>query len=403
MVKSRSASWTPFILVAMALGGGTMGATMASPLYPLYEQLWGIHSATVTVVYVVYMVAVMVAFLFLGRLSDHIDPVVVLRGALVVLLGGLALSAAAAGISDSRTGVAALGLGRILIGFASGTITTAATLGLLMLEPGGRGQASLVASITTMAGFGLGPLVCGLVAALAPMPLVTPYLAAMVLIAAILTGLSLLPDRRHRLAGRVSLRPRLGMPAGKVRAGFLVASFATFSAYALFSLLASLAPSLIETLLPWRGPAVSGTAVATVLFFSASVQFPARRLPPHRCLPFALAILVVGVVLLAAAVSGGSTVLFALAVVTIGTGHGLSFMSGLVLVNTISGSTDRAAILASYFSIAYLGTIVPILAVGFVADVIGLAAAIVAFCTVFAVFCVVLLALCRRTLSHTPA
>lgn len=387
MADRRPASWLPFVLVAMSLAAGTMGATMASPLYPLYEHAWGMAHSTTTIIYVVYMVGVMAAFLFLGRLCNSIDPVVVLRIALAMLLCGLVVCATAAG-------VVALGAGRALIGVASGMITTAATIGLLQLEPvvargtepGRPRHAPLVASMTTMAGFGLGPFVCGLAAQFLPAPLVLPYLLVLVPIAAILIGLCFVPTRRAAFTtGGISLWPRLGFPARAACPGFIVVSLATFSAYALFSLLASLAPSFLSTLLPWRGPAISGTAVAAVLFFSAAIQFPAQRLTPRRCLPLALGMMVLGVVLLACAMREGGTVLFVLADVAIGMGHGLAFMSGLVLVNMVARPEDHAGILASYFSIAYLGTIVPILAVGYLADAIGLSSAVVIFCLVFAV------------------
>lgn len=392
MADRRPASWLPFVLVAMSLAAGTMGATMASPLYPLYERAWGMAHSTTTIIYVVYMVGVMAAFLFLGRLCNSVDPVVVLRIALVMLLCGLVICATAAG-------VVTLGAGRTLIGVASGMITTAATIGLLQVEPlveepGQPRHAPLVASMTTMAGFGLGPFVCGLAAQFLPAPLVLPYLLVLVPIAAILIGLGFVPTRRAAFsAGAISLWPRLGFPHRAACPGFFVASLATFSAYALFSLLASLAPSFLSTLLPWRGPAISGTAVAAVLFISATIQFPAQRLPPRRCLPVALVMIVVGVLLLACAMREGGTVLFVLADASIGIGHGLAFMSGLMLVNMVARPEDHAGILASYFSIAYLGTIVPILAVGYLADAIGLSLAVVIFCLVFAVVGILLLGL----------
>ena len=109
--------------------------------------------------------------------------------------------------------------------------------------------------------------------------------------------------------------------------------------------------------------------------------------------------LTAGVLLLAAAMKIGGAALFTLAIVTIGVGHGLTFMSGLVVINTVARQERHAGILATYFSIAYLGTIAPILGVGFLADHIGLAPAVIVFCLAFAAFCLLLFALARRALD----
>ncbi|AXK79995.1 MFS transporter [Pseudolabrys taiwanensis] len=393
MANTRTASWLPFIIVALSLAAGAMGTGLASPLYPLYEQAWRIPHSTTTVIFVVYMVGVLAAFLCLGRLSNHIGPVIVLRAALVIVLLGLGASAVA-------DGVATLSVGRTLIGIASGMITTAGTTGLLQIEPGGPRRAPLVASMTTMAGFGAGPLVAGLVAQFAPAPLVTPYLVVIVAIAIILVGLCFVRTALPvRVGARLSLLPKLGFPHAGARPGFLVASFSTFSAFALFSLLAALAPSFLGALLPWHGPAVSGTAIGAVLLCSALVQLPARRLPPRRCLPIALCVMTAGVLLLAAAMETGGPVLFIVAIVTIGVGHGLIFMSGLVVINTVARQEHHAGILATFLSIAYLGTIAPILGVGYLADHVGLASAVVVFCLAFAAFCLLLFAFARTALD----
>lgn len=72
VTHSHPVSWVPFMLVALALAAGTMGATMASPFYKLYEQTWALRHSTITVPYIVYMVGVLAAFLLLGRLRGSL-------------------------------------------------------------------------------------------------------------------------------------------------------------------------------------------------------------------------------------------------------------------------------------------------------------------------------------------
>ncbi|WP_085786690.1 MFS transporter [Ketogulonicigenium robustum] len=368
-----------------------MGATMASPLFPLYEAGWGLLHAQTTLIYVIYMLGVLASFLFFARLSDSIGAVTVLRLASGLMLLGLIASAGAALLPVG--GLWVLFTGRFLIGVASGMISTAAAMGMAQLEPQGIRHAPFVTSVTTMAGFGLGPLVCGLIAQFAPWPLITPYVVVLVPVMAILAGLlRLKPPARPRRP--VSLLPQLGWPA---QSGLLlVGSFAVFAAYALFSLLASLAPSFLGDVLPWRGPGVSGTVVGSVLFLSAGVQIIARKLPTGRTLPLALGLMGCGALLLIPSMLFNAAAAFLLADVLIGLGHGLSFMSGIRIVHAMTGDEDRAGVLASFLSISYLGAIFPTLAVGYLADISGLGTAVISFGAAAALLCVALALLQRR-------
>lgn len=391
--------WAPFLWVAAALGIGVMGTALASPLYPLYQRAWHIPASTVTLIFVAYMLGVLAAFLFLGRLPGYLGAVGQLRAALLLILAGL-------GLSMLADGVGMLLAGRLCIGVASGLITTAATLGLLELEPPGpRRRASLIASVTSMTGFGLGPLLGGALAQWVAWPLVTPYLAMIAALAVVLAGLMSFraprPMGQPRRPGALSLRPRFVLPPRAARPRFLVGAFATFCAFALFSLFASLAPSFVADLLPWRGPAVSGAAIAVILFCSAGSQMALRGLPPRGCLLLGLGALGVAVLLLAGALATGSAALFVASDLVAGMGHGLSFMAGLTITNAVAPPEERAGVLSCFFSIGYLGTIVPVLGVGVLADHLGLIAAVLVFCAAFGVAVLGLLAATPRAVPAT--
>lgn len=383
------AGWWPFILASLTLAAGAMGATMASPLFPIYETEWGITHGTVTVLYVVYMLGVLGSLLFLTQMTRRYGAVRVLRGGALLLTGGLLLSAVA-----RETGV--LLLARALIGMASGLITSSATIAIFRLEPKGSTRAPLVASATTMLGFSLGPFLCGFIAQFAPAPLILPYLLVMAVVSGLLICLLLIRADAGSPAARLSLKPQLGLPRPEGRAIFLVTSLSVFGAYALFSLLASLAPSFLPLILPWHGPAISGTAVAVVLMCSALVQLPARNLSPDVTLPAALTALAAGALILVLAMHLRSAILFALADLAIGCGHGLSFLSGMTQVNRLSTPDSRGPILSSFLCIAYAGATVPVLALGWLADHAGLATAVDSFCGVAVAFYAVLLWRHRR-------
>ena len=86
-----------------------MGTTVPTPLYPLYEMEFGFSSLTVTVVYALYALGVVVGLLVFGRLSDQI-------GRRPVILIALLLSVAADAVFLAAVDLAMIIVGRILAG-----------------------------------------------------------------------------------------------------------------------------------------------------------------------------------------------------------------------------------------------------------------------------------------------
>ena len=62
----------PRLFVAMAIVSALFGSTAASPLYGLYQTRWGFASITLTALFAVYAVGVLVSLFSLGRLADRV-------------------------------------------------------------------------------------------------------------------------------------------------------------------------------------------------------------------------------------------------------------------------------------------------------------------------------------------
>lgn len=130
---------------------GVMGTALASPLYPLYQQAWGLKPSDITHLFVVYMFGALTSLLFLGRLTQR-------HGFLAILRTGLALMTAGVVLSALAWNVPVFMLARLMIGLASGMITTSASIGMVQARPGRDPRRT--AALTTVAmtlGFGLGP------------------------------------------------------------------------------------------------------------------------------------------------------------------------------------------------------------------------------------------------------
>ncbi|WP_167760197.1 MFS transporter [Paraburkholderia pallida] len=390
---------TRFVAIAFALGVTMAGATLASPLYPLYEQALGISAGGVTIVYSSYMAGALLALLVLSHLSDHVGFVHALRISVLLLIAGLLASAAAHSLP-------VLALGRFAIGIAAGIASSAATAGLIALEPAGQvKRAQLVGSIMNIVGLGLGPFAGGVVAQLLPRPLLTPYLVFG--IAAVLALLALVV---HPADAKVTpirhFRPALRFQAPDPSAWrpFALASLTTFTGYTLFSLFASLAPAVLGTLLPWHGPAIAGAGVATLFIGSAIAQFALRKVDARRGLAAGAIATGVSVALMATSLPLHAGALFMASDLIGGFGQGLAFMSALAVINQITPPQHRARSIASFFSIAYLGGIVPIVGLGLLADRIGLDLAIAGLAAVMSILALVLGAHAYRSSAiHNPA
>ena len=376
--------WRPFILVSLALCIGTIGTALASPLYPIYQQLWQLLPSHITYIFVAYMFGCLTTLLFLGRSSNSFGFIRTLQTGLFFAVIGLTLSVFA---SNSYF----LGFGRFIIGIASGLISTSAMLGLIYTIPDSHKQnAAQLSSIITVLGFGLGPFIGGAIAQFSDDPLITPYLP--VIAAAILSLLSLFSIKSLNFDRQpFSVAPHLELPEIQFKKLFYIASFTAFCAFGSFSLFASLAPSFIKNIIPWHGPLISGATIASILLVSALVQFIAKSIDIHKALNLGLILLISSYVILSICMIMHWSALFFISVICVGMGHGLSLLGAFALVHHMTNIENRAAVISTYLFIAYFGTIVPIIVAGYLSDHFGLMAGVLGFCLGVGILCIYLL------------
>ena len=56
--------WPPYAWVCFSMCVGVMGTALASPLYPLYQQAWGLQPSHITQIFVAYMFGALASLLF---------------------------------------------------------------------------------------------------------------------------------------------------------------------------------------------------------------------------------------------------------------------------------------------------------------------------------------------------
>ena len=141
-----------------------------------------------------------------------------------------------------------------------------------------------------------------------------------------------------------------------------------------------MSPLFLDKLVPWHGPVVSGTAIAVILFASATVQVLAGRMPTQWCGFGGFVGLALSNALLIFNLWASSAVLFVLGVACTAVGHGMSMLSGMSMVNRIARPDNRSGLLSTYLVVGYVGCMLPMMAMGWIADHFGMNVAVCAFC-----------------------
>lgn len=367
-MSRRVAFWATAYALVVAL----TATTLATPLYVLYQREWGFSPGTLTIVFAVYMVAVFLSLLVLGRLSDQI-------GRRPVILGALVLGIIASALAAIAPAVGWLIVARNLVGVSAGLMNATVTATLTELHPtGDPKRAALIASSCTTGGLALGPLVAGLSADFLPYPLITPYALTIALMVPALLGIWRSPETVAVRAAQIRIRPRIGVPRPML-IPFLLCGMTCFAGFAVLAEGAALTPSYLQDVLGIRALDLGGFLVSINFGSSAIAQLVLRRLSPLRAVAYGLMALVGGVVLIVLASPFQSVALLIAATVLGGIGQGLSFMGSLALINRLAPPDRRGEIVAGYFALGYLGGTAPVIGTGFLAGWFGLYTATICF------------------------
>jgi MFS family permease len=357
---SRRAS---FWAVAFAFLALTAFATAPSALYGLYAKQEHLAPITLTVVYAIYAVGIVVSLLLAGHVSD-------LYGRRIVLIPGLLVASVASVVFLAWPSLAGLLVARLLTGVALGASVATATAYIADLDAGADGAPSdrsgIVATIANVGGLALGPLLAGALAQYVPGGLTLTFV---VLLTALIVAVGVVArshESREPVQPRPSYRPqRLRAPA-QARAEFIAATTGAFLTFAVGGLLAGLAGRFLAG--PLHHPSAILTGFVIFLNFGAGVlvQTTTTRWPAHRLIAAGLVPLLVGLVVLVASAwtSPASLTLFLIGGAVAGVGQGAIIRGSLSVVISTASAEDRAGALATYFTAGYIGVSLPVLGAG---------------------------------------
>ncbi|MDJ0392832.1 MFS transporter [Rhodococcus sp. G-MC3] len=340
-----------------------------SPLYPVYQGEWGFSATTLTVVFAVYAVALLVALLTVGSLSDHVGRKPILISALVLLVVSLFLFIVA-------DGVPGLIAARVVQGLAAGTATGALSAAVIDLQPS-ESAGPLINSVAPSIGLASGALGAGLLVQLAPAPTVLVYallIGGVVLLAAALmlvpetSAMRTVESRRHLAK---LLLPRAAFPTG-ARVPFLMMVPALVATWSLGGFHLSLGPSIIKSLFGIDNHIVGGLEIFALFFSGAVAAACVRTRPPRIVMILGALVLAAGVATSLVSITIASVPLYFLGSVIAGAGWGSTFLGAMRTLGVLVPADERGSVFATTFVISYLAFSVPAVIGGFAVHTFGL-------------------------------
>ena len=355
-----------FWLVGLAVLLFLSASSAPSPLYVVYQQQWGFSAATLTAVFAVYAVALLLALLTVGGVSDFV-------GRRPVLLAALALEAVSMVAFLAADGVAGLVLARALQGVATGAATGVASAALVDLAPArSPGLGALVNSSASTGGLALGAVGSGLLVQLAPAPTTLVFVVLLVAMLVLAATVWFLPESvTPRPGALASLRPRFAVPR-QARRAFVAALPVLVATWSMGALYLSLGPSLAVGVLGLTSHLVGALVVAVFTGSGAVAAVLARNVAPPRMTTVGAGVLAVGTSLTVTGLDLPSVPLFLVGTALAGTGFGTGFLGAFRTLASLAGPGERAELLASVYLVNYLAFSVPAVVAGLLVPVLGL-------------------------------
>lgn len=366
-----------------------------SPLYSVYQASWRFSETTLTAVFAIYAVALLLTLLFCGALSDHL-------GRRPVILAALAVEVVAMVMFIAAHEVTLLFVARALQGVATGAATGALSAGLIELQPVGETRlAPLINSCAPSIGLAVGALATSGLVQYGPAP---TRFVFWLLVAAFVVGaagvVAMAEPGVRRPGALASLRPRAAIPP-QARRTFLVALPCLVSLWALGGFYLSLGPSLAATLLHSPNLVWGGLAIFLVTGTGAAASILLRASTPQAATIGGSLALLAGLSVTLAGIAANTGAVFLAGSAVAGLGFGLAFLGVFRTLSALATADDRAALIATIYVVSYLAFSVPVVIAGIATTHAGLHDTSLAYAGALIALVVLALAGTASVAAHT--
>ncbi|WP_260508880.1 MFS transporter [Mycolicibacterium farcinogenes] len=352
----------PWLAVAIAVFCIGWGGNQFTPLLIAYAQHAGYTRVDVDILLGAYVLGLIPGLLIASTLSDrHGRRNVMAAGVISAALGSLILA-----IGD-YWGFPALFVGRLFSGAAVGIAMAVGSAWIAELsrppfDDAAAGAGARRASICLSLGFGVGPLCAGLLTVYAPLPLVLTYLVHAALCVPVLWAVwNRTAETRSRETSRPFLDGLKVPAAGHRRFLHVVVPMAPWI-FGSAAIAYAVVPALVaDQLGSWALLYTVGLTVLT-LGCGVLIQPVARRLDDvssSRAVVVSMALMALGIFAAVATAVTRSVLLAPLVAMLLGSAYGIAIVSGLLEIQRISPPDELAGISGVYYSLAYLGFLLP--------------------------------------------
>src|SRR5882724_3555883 len=192
-----------FLLLASLTVSFLAGSSAPTPLYGVYMAEWGLTPLMITLIFGIYALAVLVALLVAGRLSDHL-------GRKPVLLTATLAQALTMVLFVTATGLTGLLVARVLQGLTTGAAVGAVGAAMIDLN---KTRGTVANAVAPPLGTATGALVAGLLVQYLPFPTHLVYAIFGMVFVLQAIGLAFMTDSIAPRRGVLSsLKPQLTLP-----------------------------------------------------------------------------------------------------------------------------------------------------------------------------------------------
>jgi MFS family permease len=343
-----------FYLLASITVSFLAGSAAPTPLYPVYQAMWGFSPVTLTLIFGIYAVAVLAALLVAGRLSDHLGRRPVLIAAGVGQAAVMVMFATAAGVTD-------LLIARVVQGVTTGAAIGAVGAAMIDLD---KYRGPIANAVVPPLGTALGCLIGGIFLQYLPAPTHLIFAVLAAVFVAQVSGLAFMKEPIAARPGALgSLLPRFDLPRA-TRKPLLLALPILIAVWSLAGFYASLGPQLIHGMLSSQSPFLGGMALFVLAATGGVAVLLLQNRRPQELMLLGAGSLLAGVALTVAALPHASWTLFLLGTVVAGIGFGAGFQGAVRTVVPTAAAHERAGVLSIIFVVSYLALGVPAVAAG---------------------------------------
>ncbi|MGH3327474.1 MAG: MFS transporter [Streptomycetales bacterium] len=352
----------PWLAAAFAVCVVGWGANQFAPMLLWYGSALGVSTAVVQATFGMYAAGLIPGLLVGGPLSDRYGRKVTVAPALLIsLLATLVLMV-------GEQGVAWLFAGRLIAGAASGAAFSAGSAWIKELSShpydiAADGLGARRATVAMSIGFGVGPLIAGMLAQWAPAAGMLPYAPHVALAVIALPLAWRAPETRNGRLRMQPPRPRRTRNVRHPRFTRVVIPLAPW-VFGAPTIAFAYLPGLVTTGLHGLSIAFSGLVTLLTALAGVLVQPAAHRLDrggPSRVLIAGLSTVIGGMLVGAVTAATSQPFLVPVTAVVLGGGYGLCMVCGLLEVQRLAHPDELASATALYQACTYLGFAAPFL------------------------------------------